>query len=91
MAGENVGRAYLLAFVGALVASYVLAMFVDFTRATTIGTGALTGFWVWLDFVATIGLTGVAFGAQPWGLYALNMGNHLVTLAVMGAILAIWA
>ncbi|KRT76156.1 MAG: hypothetical protein XU14_C0062G0007 [Armatimonadetes bacterium CSP1-3] len=91
MAGQSAGRGYLVTFIGSLVMAWVLAMFVDFTNATSIGAGAFTGFWVWLGFVATVGLAGVTFGGQPWGLYVLNMGNYLVTLAVMGAILAVWA
>ena len=91
MAGQSAGRAYVVTLIGSLVMAWVLAMFVDFTSATSIGAGAFTGFWVWLGFVATVGLAGVTFGGQPWGLYVLNMGNYLVTLAVMGAILAVWA
>ncbi len=91
MAGANVGRSYLISFIGALVMAWVLSMFVDFAKATTIGTGAFTGFWVWLGFIATVGLAGVTFGGQSWGLYALNMGYQLVAIVVMGAILAFWA
>ncbi len=91
MAGQSAGQGYLVTFIGSLVMAWVLAMFVDFTNATSISAGAFTGFWVWMGFVATVGLAGVTFGGQPWGLYVLNMGNYLVTLAVMGAILAVWA
>ena len=37
MAGQSAGRGYLVTFIGSLVTAWVLAVFVDFTNATSIG------------------------------------------------------
>jgi hypothetical protein len=47
--------------------------------------GAMTGFWLWLGFVAPSSLTNKLFAdrLQAWFYEA---GNHLITMLVMGAI-----
>lgn len=84
-------RAYALSFIGALVMSYVLAHIVDYAQATTIVGGVESGFWLWLGFVATTGSASVLFEGRPAGLYLINSGYYLVSLIVMGMILAAWA
>ncbi|MEE9225975.1 MAG: DUF1761 domain-containing protein [Bacteroidota bacterium] len=83
-------RAYALSFVGALVMSYVLAHIVDYVQATTVAGGLESGFWLWLGFVGTTNLSGVLFEDRPTGLYLINMGYYLVSLLIMGTILAVW-
>ena len=83
-------KSYALAFIGALVMSYVLAHFVDYTGAVTAVEGAQTGFWVWFGFVATVMLGMVLWEGKPWKLYYLNAAYQLVSLLVMGVLLAIW-
>ena len=78
------------AFAGSLVLAYVLAHFVKFTGAETVRAGMLTGFLLWLGFVATTNLETVLFESRPLGLYLINNGYHLVGLLGMGALLAVW-
>ena len=73
-----------------LVLAYVLAHFVKFTGAETAGGGMLTGFWLWLGFVATTSLNTVLFEGRPLGLYLINAAYHLVGLLGTGALLAVW-
>lgn len=88
---QNARTAYLLTFLAALLAAYVLSLFVDFTRAANLAAGAWTGILLWLGLVATTGLANFVFEGKPWSLYAIVYGHHLVALAVMGAIVAVWA
>jgi hypothetical protein len=81
----------ILMFVGAVVTSYVLALFVGYAQASTITDGALVGFWAWLGFIATSSLATTAFEGRPWKLYQLFMGYQLIALVVSGAILAAWS
>ncbi len=90
LAGKGMARTYTLAFVSALVMSFVLAHFVDYTMATTIAGGLQAGFWPWLGFVATTNLSTILFEWRPSKLYYINMGYYLVALGVMGIILAVW-
>lgn len=78
-------------FVATLVMVYILAHFVDYTGATTFGQGALTGFWLWLGFVATTMFINSVYENRPIKLWMINAGCQLVVLLVAGAILAAWA
>lgn len=83
-------RLYGSSFLASLITAYVLAHFVDFAQAETISGGVQTGFWAWLGFVLTTSLSGFIWAGRPMKLYYLENGSHLITLAVMGAILAVW-
>lgn len=69
--------------------TFVLSKFVAAMGATSIGAGISVGFWAWLGFVATVTLASVLYERRPMSLYILNNGYQLVSLAIMGAILAI--
>lgn len=84
------GKAIAGAFVASLVTAYVLAAVVDFSQAATAVEGALAGVWVWIGFVAAISISDVLFAHRPWKLFAINNAYQLVSLMMMGAILAAW-
>ncbi len=81
---------YPVMFLASLVMSYVLAHVVFYTESITFADGALAGFWSWLGFVVTTAITDVLFENKSRELYMLKMGYHLVTMVVMGGILAMW-
>ena len=87
---QGAGAQIVVALLTSLVLAYVLAHFVKFTGAETVKSGALTGFWLWLGFVATSNLETVLFESRPLGLYLINNGYHLVGLLGMGSLLAVW-
>lgn len=88
--GKQATNGYILTFVSALIMSYVLAHFVDYTMSTTAIQGVETGFWLWLGFVATTGMINFVWQNKHRNLYVIDNGYHLVSLMVMGAILAMW-
>ena len=73
-----------------IIMVYTLAHFIDYTSATTVGQGALTGIWLWLGFVATTSLISNLYEARPMKLWHINTGYPLLSLIVAGAILAAW-
>ena len=77
-------------FIGALVMSYVLAVFITLTNSTTALIGAMVGFWAWLGFVATTMLQDVLYEKKNKQVATLNLGYNLVVLIVNGVILAVW-
>jgi len=79
-----------IAFVTSLVLVYILAHFVQYTKATTAMAGIQTAFWLWLGFIVTTQAATVIFEQRPAGLYLLNIGYQLVGCALAGAILAVW-
>jgi hypothetical protein len=79
-----------LAFVMSLVLVYILAHFVQYTKATTVMGGIQTAFWLWLGFVVTTQVPTVIFEGRSFGLFAINVAYQLVGCSLAGAILAIW-
>ena len=79
-----------IALVTSLVLVYILAHFVQYTKARTAMAGIQTAFWLWLGFIVTTQLATVIFEQRPLGLYLLNIGYQLVGCALAGAILAVW-
>ena len=80
----------LVGFISTLVMAYVLANFVSVLNITTWLNGAIAGFWIWLGFVGTVTLGGVLWKGEPVKLWVLNNAHNLLSLAVMGAIIAVW-
>ena len=86
----NVTRSYIFGFLSTLVMSYVLAHFIDYAGATTAVDGAIAGLWLWLGFIATVTLGSVLWENKSFKMYVLNNTYNLVSLLLMGAILAVW-
>lgn len=86
----GMGKIYGVALISAFVMAYVLAVFIGLLGANTAAAGAQVGFWAWLGFIATKSLTDVLFEGKNWTAYYLSIGYQLVSLLVMGAILATW-
>ena len=83
-------KEYLLAFLSSLVLVYVLAHFVQYTKASNLVGGLQTAFWLWLGLIATTQIATVIFEGRKPGLYLLNIGYQLVACLIAGAILAVW-
>ena len=81
-------------FVFTIIAALVQAIFVSFMvnmmGSTTVASGALAGFMLWLGFVAPTNLVNKLFAGQGFKVWAIEAGNHLVNLLLFGAILAAW-
>lgn len=78
---------------GTVLASVVQAIFMglmvnamgSMSGGATWSTGAIAGFFLWLGFVAPSSLTNKLF-ADRFQAWLYEVGNHLVTFIVMGAI-----
>jgi hypothetical protein len=76
--------------VSAILMAFVLVHAVRYAGAHGIAQGAAVGFFNWLGFVAATHIAGVFWERRPFGLFAINTGYQLVSLLIMGAILATW-
>jgi hypothetical protein len=89
---KGMGKTYAVQFVGSLVMAYVMAHSLVFAssylKVSGLTAGLTTGFWNWLGFVAPVTLGAVLWEGKPLRLWALNNGCQLVTMLVMGVILA---
>ena len=90
MKSKGMAKSYVIGFIASLVTAYVLAHFVDYAEATTLIMGMQAGFWVWLGFIATTMIGIVLWENKPVKLYMLNVPYYLISLLVMGSILALW-
>lgn len=90
MQKQGPGKELAVAFVMSLLLVYVLAHFVQYTKANTALAGVQTAFWLWLGFIASTNMATVLFEQRPLGLYLINMGYQLVGCALAGVILAVW-
>ena len=84
---------WILVVVTSLVQNVFLAFMVNamsnMFAGSSLISGALTGFLVWVGFVATTGLVNKLFTAQ-YRAWMLEQGNHLINFVVCGAILGAW-
>lgn len=91
---RGMAKLYALAALGSLAMSYVLAHALIFAsaylNASGLSAGLTAGFWNWLGFIAPVTLGTVLWEQKSWKLWLLNNGYYLISLAVMGTILALW-
>lgn len=79
-----------LTFLGTLVIGYTLSIFMHYAGARTPLLGAKTGLWAGLGFLIPTTLSNALFAKKSMEQYFIEVGNHVVSLVVMGAILGAW-
>lgn len=90
MENESHVKELVIAFVMSLILVYILAHFVQYTRATSVMGGIQTAFWLWLGFVVTTHVPTVIFEGRNFGLFLINVAYQFVGCALAGMILAVW-
>lgn len=89
-AEANMAVTYGGALASYALQAFVLAHFVDYTKAQDAKGGAQTGFWLWLGFTFVLLIQGTLFEQRSWTLFCMNAAYELVALVAMGVILASW-
>ena len=91
---KGVAKSYALMFVGSLLMSYVLDHALIFASAylktSGVGAGVEVGIFNLLGFIAPVTLGVVLWEGKSWKLWLINNGYYLVTLVLMGILLALW-
>ncbi len=91
---KGMGKTYALMTLGTLVMAYVLAHTTEFamtyTKTYGVTGGFMSGIWTWVGFVAPVKMGDQLWGNKPWKLFLIEGGYYLVSLVVMGIILATW-
>lgn len=83
--GEVVGQLALN-----LVVSYVLARFALVLQVADWKGAARLALWVWLGFQAMAILGGVLHEGYPWQLYAIHVGDALMSTLLMAVVVGVW-
>ena len=86
----NPAPGYIIGFLTTLIMAYVLGFFLELSEAATAVDGLTTAFWIWLGFLATTMLGSVLWEGKPLKLYVLNAAHSLVSILIMGVVLAVW-
>lgn len=91
---KGAGKGYAVQFIGSLVMSFVLAHALVFASSylavSGVSAGLTAGFWNWLGFIAPVTLGSVLWERKSMKLWLLNNSYYLVSLLMMGVILAVW-
>jgi len=90
MESQSHGKELAIAFVMSFLLVYILAHFVQYTKATTAIGGIQTAFWLWLGFIVTTQVPSVLFEGRSFGIFLIHIGYQLVGCVLAGAILAVW-
>ncbi len=88
---RGMAKFYIIALIGSLVTSFVLAHFVKYMGITSIGGALQLAFWIWVGFIATVMLGTVIWEGKPVKLYLINAVYQLVSFSVAAVILTLWA
>ncbi len=94
MKAKGMGGSYVFMLIGALLMSWVLAVFINSAEAHyliwTATYGIHIALYMWLGFAVPLTLTPTLWEGKPWTLWLLNVCYYLVGLCLMGAILGAW-
>jgi hypothetical protein len=86
----GLGKAMVVDVIASLIMSFALANIIVGAGITDWLNGALAGFWGWLGFMATLMVSLWGYENRSLKLIAINLGNNLIALLLMGALLAVW-
>jgi hypothetical protein len=81
---------YVVNTIASLLFAYILAHLIKFSLTNTFSQGVMIGFWVWLGFVVTTVIPGYMYEGRPKMLYFLFIIYQLISITLMGGLLAIW-
>jgi hypothetical protein len=83
-------KAYSVGAIFYVIMSFALAYFIERLNATEFTEGAVVGFIAWLGFMVPISITTILYEKRSKGLFYLNIFYHLVTVIIVGGIIAQW-
>lgn len=91
---KGMQKTYMLALLGALAMSYVMAhsmLFAEtYLKISGVMSGIMGGFYNWLGFVAPVTLGTVLWDGKPWKLWWINAGYWLTVLCLLGILFSLW-
>ncbi len=83
--------AIVFGFLMAYVLRHIIVLSQDFYGTTAWATGFTSAFWVWVGFALPALGVNYFFARRSLKLLLIDAGYLLITLIVMGLILAMWA
>jgi len=95
-AKKGAGKALAWMVAMSILQAFVLSAVVQWVQAGTGGlplnffNGLMVGFYAWLGFTFTVVSSSYQFNQHPLKLYLIDLGYPLISMLVMGGVLAVW-
>jgi hypothetical protein len=86
----NMARPIILTLVGTFVAAVAMGVLVQVLALTSVWQGATFGIMIAVAFLATNKVMQAQFELRPLSYNVITSAADVVTLGLMGAILAVW-
>lgn len=80
---------FVVSFISAYVLAHVAYLSNSFFHHSFLYDAVMTGFWLWLGFVAARLITHDAFEMRPKALTVLNVTHEFITITVMAVIIGL--
>lgn len=92
--GSGMALTWTLTVLSSVVQAVAMALMVnalgELMGGASLISGALTGFMLWLGFIAPTYLVNRLFAGHGLKIWAIEAGNHLLNFVLFGAILGAW-
>ncbi len=88
--GGDLGKAIMISAATQVVTALILATIIAFVGVSGAGAGLVIGLQLSLGIVVPYAVKCAPFEGRSWTLVALNTGEHVLSMAAMGAILGAW-
>ncbi len=87
---QGMGKKIGFDIIGSVLMAFAMYHSVLYAHVTSVPFGLALGFLNWLGFVALATISMVTYEKRPAGIFWLHNGYNLISLMVMGAIIAVW-
>ncbi len=94
--GDNMKIVFAMVLLSSVIQAVAMALMVPaMGKLMTAGqptafSGALSGFMLWLGFIAPTYLVNKMFAGHGFKIWAIEVGNHLVNLILVGILFGVW-
>ena len=80
---------YIYALIGNIIIGWMLAGLLGHlgTGQVTLRNGIVSAAFIWFGFILTTMIVNFSFSGRDWRLLAIDLGNWLIVLLVMGAVI----
>ncbi|WP_261128864.1 DUF1761 domain-containing protein [Bacillus sp. Marseille-Q3570] len=79
---------YLITFIGGIISAYVLSMLIQLFDPISLWSGATLGFLAGIGFSVVREISPTIFEGRNTMLFFISAGYHVVSLTIMGTIVA---
>jgi len=87
---SNANIGYGLTTLAGIVTAIILSLFMSMLESVTIGGGALIGFLAGAGIASARELSPTFFEGRKYTLFFISSGYHIVSLTIMGIIIALF-